>query len=54
MKSYKVIIAFKNDYDYETTVYAANKTDAQAEALKRAKNDGWRKPVKKYQVLEAA
>ncbi|MEF3075206.1 hypothetical protein V2P20_09225 [Methylobacter sp. Wu1] len=54
MKKYRVILHFKGDFDYEETVLAANKSDAEAEAFKRARNLGWRKPVKKAEVLEAA
>ena len=52
MKNYRVILHFHDDFDFEEIVQASGKTDAQAKALKLARDLGWRKPVKKYQVLE--
>jgi hypothetical protein len=54
MKNYRVILHFHDDFDFEEIVQASGKTDAQAKALKLARDLGWRKPVKKYKVLEAA
>lgn len=53
MKNWNITINFKGDYSFNTSIVSDSESEAKIEALKKARNSGFSKPVKNYEVRAA-